>query len=61
VVLYVGRRLCGLKQVELVKLMDLRNYGVVATNAKPYEQRLQRDRTETMRLRQVLELLNCEM
>jgi putative transposase len=59
--LYLGRRLCGLKLAELARLVELRNYGVVATNAKRYEQRLQGDRTETMHMRQVLELLNCEM
>jgi hypothetical protein len=38
--LYLGRRLCGLKLAELARWVDLRNYGVVATNAKRYERRL---------------------
>jgi hypothetical protein len=59
--LFLGRRLCGLKLAELARLVDLRNYGVVAANAKRYERRLARDRTEKARMKQVLELLNCEM
>lgn len=59
--LYLGRRLCGLKLAELARRVELRNYGVVATNARRYERRLERDRTEKARMNQVLELLNCEM
>lgn len=59
--LYLGRRLCGLKLTELAEMVDLKNYGVVATNAKRYERRLDRDRAEKARMSQVLELLNCEM
>jgi hypothetical protein len=59
--LFLGRRLCGLKLAELARLVDLRNYGVVAANAKRYERRLARDRTEKAQMKQVLELLNCEM
>lgn len=59
--LYLGRRLCGLKLAELARLVDLRNYGVVATNAKRYERRLERDRPEKAQMKQVLKLLNCKM
>jgi putative transposase len=59
--LYLGRRLCGMKLAELAKAVGLRNYGVVATNVKRYERRWERDRTEKARMKQVLELLNCEM
>jgi putative transposase len=59
--LYLGRRLCGLKLRELAAAAELRNYGVVATNAKRYELRLERDRAERSRMKQVLELLNCEI
>jgi REP element-mobilizing transposase RayT len=59
--LYLGRRLCGLKLAELAEVADLRNYGVVATNTKRYERRLARDRTEKARMKDVLELSNCEM
>jgi putative transposase len=59
--LYLGRRLCGMKLTELAEAVELRNYGVVATNAKRYELRLAQDRAEKARMNQVLELLNCEM
>jgi putative transposase len=59
--LYLGRRLCGMKLAELAEAVGLGNYGVVATNAKRYELRLARDRAEKARMKQVLELLNCEM
>jgi hypothetical protein len=42
--LYLGRRLCGLKLVALAEAAGLRNYGVVATNVKRYQQRLETDR-----------------
>jgi hypothetical protein len=59
--LHLGRRLCGMKLRELAKAVELRNYGVVATNVKRYEVRLERDRAEKALVKQVLELLNCEM
>ena len=59
--LYLGRRLCGMKLVELAQAVGLRNYGVVATNTKRYELRLEWDRAEKARLQQVCQLLNCEM
>jgi hypothetical protein len=59
--LYLGRRLCGMKLRELARLVGLRNYGVVATNAKRYELRLKEDRAEKARMKQVCQLLNCEM
>jgi hypothetical protein len=55
-----GRRSQRLKVRELVAAAELRNYGVVATNAKRYELRLERDRAEKSRMKQVLKLLNCE-
>jgi hypothetical protein len=54
--LYLGRWLCGLKLAELAQEVGLRNYGVVATNAKRYEGRLARDRTEKARMKRVLKL-----
>lgn len=59
--LYLGRRLCGLKLRELAREAEIRNYGVVATNSRRYELRLERDRTEKRRMAEVLKLLNCEM
>jgi hypothetical protein len=60
-VLYLGRRLCGLKLRELAEAVGLPNYGVVATNSKRYEQWLRADRREQSRMRAVRQLLNCEM
>jgi hypothetical protein len=45
--LYLGR-LCGMKLAELAQAVELRNYGVLAANAKLYERRLeQRPRGES--------------
>ena len=60
-VLYLGRRVCGMKLAELAEAVGLRNYAVVATNARRYEQWLQRDRTEQARMKEVTQLLNCKM
>ncbi len=60
-VLYLGRRLCGLKLKELAAAVGLPNYSVVATNTKRYEQRLQSDRTDQAQMKAVAHLLNCEM
>jgi hypothetical protein len=59
--LYLGRRLCGLKLIQVAKEADIRNYGVVATNSRRYELRLERDRVEKRRMAEVLRLLKCEM
>jgi hypothetical protein len=59
--LYLGRRVCGLKLAELAEAVGLRNYGVVATSVKRYAERLEADRAEKARMKQVLKLLNCEM
>jgi len=45
--------LCGMKLAELARAVGLRNYGVVATNAKRYERRLEQDRAEKARMKQV--------
>ncbi len=60
-VLYLGRRLCGLKLKELAAAVGLPNYSVVATNTKRYKQRLQSDRTEQAQMKAVAHLFNCEM
>jgi REP element-mobilizing transposase RayT len=60
-VLYLGRRVCGLKLRELAEAIGLPNYAVVATNGKRYERRLQGDRKEQARMKAVRQLLNFEM
>jgi hypothetical protein len=52
-VLYLGRRVCGLKLAELAKALGLRNDAVVATNAKRYERRLQSQGREQNVMKQV--------
>ncbi len=59
--LYLGRRLCGLKLTALAKEAEIRNYGVVATNVRRYQLRLERDRAERSRVAEILKLLNCEL
>ena len=53
--------MCGLKLAELAREADIGNYGVVATNSRRYEERLERDRAEKKQMDKVLRLLNCEM
>lgn len=60
-VLYLGRRLSGMKLKELATAVDLPNYGVVATNALRYQKRLASDPAERAILKRVLKLLNCEI
>ena len=60
-VLYLGRRTCGLTLGELAQAVGLRNYAVVATNTQRPEPRLPSDRQQQARLTQVSQLLNCEM
>jgi hypothetical protein len=57
-VLYLGRRTCGLTLRELAQAVGLRNYAVVATNTKRYAKRLQCDPQEQARLKQVSQLFN---
>jgi REP element-mobilizing transposase RayT len=59
--LYLGRRKCELKLAELAREVGLRNYAVVSTSAKRYEQRLARDRSEQRRMAKVVAMLNGEM
>jgi hypothetical protein len=57
----LGRRVCGLKLKELAEAVGLPNYGVVATNTRRYQQCLQGDRAERDRMKEVVQLLDCEM
>jgi hypothetical protein len=60
-VLYLGRRVCGMKLGELAKAVGLGNDAVVATNVKRYERRLQSQRREQNLMKQVSQMLNCKM
>ncbi len=60
-VLYLGKRLCGLKLKELGDAVGLRNYGVVSTSVRRYELGLPSHPAERKTLKQVLEMMNCEI
>jgi hypothetical protein len=60
-VLYLGRRVCGLKLKELAEVAGMRDYSAVALAVKPYEQRLERKGEEKKQLRRVRQLCNVEM
>ena len=59
-VLYLGRRLCGMKLAALAETAGLKNYAVAATNARRYERCLERDKAEASKVRKVLKLLHCK-
>jgi len=61
IVLYLGRRVCGMKLAELEAAVGLRNYAVVATGVKRYEQWLQTNATEQATMKRIARLLNCKM
>jgi REP element-mobilizing transposase RayT len=61
-VLYVGRRYCGLKLNELGPIAGLADYSAVAAAIKRFQQRLARhDSGEHQQLRRLCKILNVEM
>jgi len=60
-VLYLGRRVCGMKLAELAAAVGLRNYPIVARCVKRYEQWLQTNATEQASMKRIGILLNCKM
>ena len=60
-VLYLGRKACGLKLNELAKTAGMKEYASVAMAVKRYEGHLKRNKREQMLVRQVTELLNVKM
>jgi REP element-mobilizing transposase RayT len=60
-VLYLGRRVCGLKLGELAKAVGIHNDAAVSTNARRYEERLQSQRREQNLMKEVTQMLNCKM
>jgi hypothetical protein len=60
-VLYLGRKLCGLKLAELAEAVELRNYAVVGTSVQRYERSLASIPAEKANLKKVLQMLNCEI
>jgi REP element-mobilizing transposase RayT len=61
-VLYLGRRVCGLKLKDLAEVAGMRDYSAVGLAVKRYEERLQRaGREERKQLERVCKLCNVEM
>jgi hypothetical protein len=60
-VLYVGRRACGLKLGELAAAVGMTDYSAVSIAIRRYERRLRRSKSGREQLRQVCQLSNVEM
>lgn len=60
-VLYLGRRVCGLKLKELAGVAGMTDYSAVALAIKRFEERLQRSKAEQEQLKRVCQLSNVEM
>jgi REP element-mobilizing transposase RayT len=60
-VLYLGRRACGMKLRELAEAVGMVDYAVVAMGVKRYEARLKQFAAERKQLTQVAQLLNFKM
>ena len=60
-VLFLGRRMCGLKLKELARESGLAAYAGVAMAVKRYEALRDRDPVQQACFRQVVELLNVKM
>ena len=60
-VLYLGRKACGLKLNELAEAAEMKEYASVAMAVKRYEAHLKRNKSEASLLREVTQLLNVEM
>jgi REP element-mobilizing transposase RayT len=61
-ILYVGRRCCGLKLKELGKIAGLRDYSTTALAIKRFQMRLERQGSkEKEELRKLCEMSNVEM
>ena len=60
-VLYLGRKACGLKLNELAAATELKEYASVAMAVKRYGGHLKRSKSEAALFRQVTQLLNVKM
>ena len=60
-VLYLGRRSCGLKLGELAKAVGIENYKAAAAAIHRFEQRLRKEKSTFKMLKQVCQLSNIEM
>ena len=60
-VLYLGRRVCGMKLQELASAAGMRDYSAVAIAVSRFEKRLQRSKVEQEQVNRVCQLSNVEM
>ena len=60
-VMYLGRRRCGMKLKELAVESGLESYGAIAMAIKRYENKLGRDAAEAARMNNVIQMLNVKM
>jgi hypothetical protein len=60
-VLYLGRKVCGIKLKDLAAVAGVKEYATVAMAVKRYEARLKRQRTLQEECRRVEQLLNVKM
>ena len=60
-VLYLGRRVCGLKLGELASAAGMREYGAVAVAIRRYEHRLARQPAERKQMQRVCQMLKTQM
>jgi len=60
-VLYLGRRVCGLKLRELAAVAGMNDYGAVSIAIRRFERQLQQSRSSREQLKRVCQLSNVEM
>lgn len=60
-VLYLGRRVSGLKLKELAAAMGIRDYAVVAMGIWHYAKRLERSASDRTELQQAFQFLNLKI
>ncbi len=56
--LYLGWWVCGTRLAEWEAAVGLRNYGVVATSVKRYEQCLQTNATEQASMKRICQIVD---
>jgi putative transposase len=60
-VLYIGRRICGLKLQELAMVAGMNDYSAVSIAIRRFETQLRRSKSEQEQLKQICQLSNVEM
>ena len=60
-VLYLGRKVCGLKLKDLAQSVEVREYAAVAMAVKRFETSLKKDKSLQEEYRRVMQMLNVKM